>query len=215
MLCIFDLDGTLVDSLEDLREATEYALFQLKLPGYPLDKYRLFVGDGVKMLLLRALGPKHTHLYKEARSYFDEYYAVHCLDHTDLYPYINQCIHHLTLKGIKVAVYTNKPDYLAKKIVNSLFDCEFTFIQGQTNLYPVKPDPSFLNDYFTTHHVDKEHCIFIGDSDVDIFTSNNVHIKSIGVTWGNREQLELEQAGATVIVHNVKDLENKIMEMAI
>lgn len=199
MLCIFDLDGTLVDSLEDLAKATEYALSMCGYPGHSLDEYKYFVGDGVKKLIERALGVEHLADYDRARAFFDSYYTKHCLDHTQPYCHIVSQLQLLCDQGIDLAVYTNKPDYLAQKIVKSCFPLSFKFVQGQTDQFPVKPDPAFLNYYFAKHG--HSNAIFIGDSNVDIETGKRCGLKTIGVTWGNRLESELIEAGANAICH--------------
>ena len=204
MLCIFDLDGTLVDSLEDLAEATEYALAQCGYPGHPLDAYKYFVGNGVKKLIERALGASHINDYARARAYFDAYYTEHCLDHTKAYPDMYPQLEKLLAQGNTLAVFTNKPDALAKKVIQACYPLPFQFVQGQTDQYPVKPDPAFLEAYFTSHG--RESAVFIGDSNVDIETGKCAGLKTIGVTWGNRLESELREAGADAICHQPQEI---------
>lgn len=207
MLYFFDLDGTLVDSLQDLAEAMEFALKELNLPGHELDKYRYFVGNGVRKLVYRALGKEHEDLYPKARALFDEYYKHHCLDHTKPYEGMVDLIEKLRHDGHIIGVVTNKPDELAKKITHHLFGKNVDFVCGQLEKLPVKPHPTFVNKKMQEYHAKKKQCLFIGDSDVDILTGRNAGIKTIGVTWGNRDKEELIEAGASYIVSNAKQLE--------
>lgn len=205
MLFIFDLDGTLVDSIEDLSEATNKAMSSLQRPTYPLETYRHFVGNGVKKLIERALGDEHLDLYPSARAIFDHYYQDHCLDHTFIYDGLKDMIIRLKAMGCHFAVVTNKPHHLAKKIVSHLFgDDIFVSIIGQQEGYPLKPNPYFVLDIMKQWGKD---AVYIGDSDVDIYTGINANIQTIGVLWGNRSQKELEEAGATYIVNDSNELE--------
>lgn len=207
MLYIFDLDGTLVDSLEDLANACEYALNNLNLPGHTLNEYKYFVGNGVRKLVQRAIGKENDKMYSEARELFDTYYSAHCLDHTVAYPYLYELIEKLHQNGHIIAVNTNKPDDLAKKICKKIFGNYIDYVVGQKEKLPTKPNPSATINIMNHYHATKKQTIFIGDSDVDILTGKNAGIKTIGVTWGNRDQEELVQAGASFVVHNVKELE--------
>ena len=207
MLYIFDLDGTLVDSIEDLASACEYALKSLNLPSHTLNEYKYFVGNGVRKLVQRAIGKENDKLYNEARALFDEYYSKHCLDHTVAYPHLYELVEKLHHEGHIIAVNTNKPDDLAKKICKKIFGNYIDYVIGQKDKLPTKPNPSSTINIMTHYHATKKQTIFIGDSDVDILTGKNAGIKTIGVTWGNRDQEDLVQAGASFVVHNVKELE--------
>lgn len=206
MLFLFDLDGTLADSLVDLREATEYALKKMNHSGYPLERYQYFVGNGVKKLLQRAFDTNDEKIYQEARKNFDTYYKEHCLDHTVAYPGLYQLTLTLRQNGHYLGVITNKPDELAKKICYGLFPDTFHFVQGQIDSVPVKPNPHFVLEAMQRYGFNEDNTFFIGDSNVDILTGQNAHIKTIGVTWGNRTEEELIEAGATYIVHNEHEL---------
>ena len=207
MLYIFDLDGTLVDSLQDLENACEYMLKQLNLPGHSKEEYQYFVGNGVRKLVLRALGKENEKLYSKARELFDYYYESHCLDYTKAYDGIFELIEQLHKDGHIIAVNTNKPGYLAKKICKKIFKNYIDYVVGQEEKLPIKPNPSGVNKIMNYYHALKKQCIFIGDSDVDILTGKNAGIKTIGVTRGNRDKEELIAVGASFIVTNVKELE--------
>lgn len=180
--CLFDLDGTLVNSIEDLAISTNEVLKLHGLPTYDISQYRLFVGNGVKKLMERALGQEHIDLLDECLNDFQKIYRQHCLDHTLPYQGIKELIDDLKAKGIKMSVVTNKPHALAIKIVETLFPDTFVAIYGQQDLYPVKPDPQSTYLALMAMKLDKKDCLFIGDSQVDIDTGYNAEIDSVGVT---------------------------------
>ncbi len=200
--CLFDLDGTLVNSIEDLAISTNEVLKLHDLPTYDISQYRLFVGNGVKKLMERALGQEHIDLLDECLNDFQKIYRQHCLDHTLPYQGIKELIDDLKAKGIKMSVVTNKPHALAIKIVETLFPDTFVAIYGQQDLYPVKSDPQSTYLALMAMKLDKKDCLFIGDSQVDIDTGYNAEIDSVGVTWGFRGRQELTEAGANDIVDN-------------
>lgn len=200
--CLFDLDGTLVNSIEDLAISTNEVLKLHGLPTYDISQYRLFVGNGVKKLMERALGQEHIDLLDECLNDFQKIYRQHCLDHTLPYQGIKELIDDLKAKGIKMSVVTNKPHALAIKIVETLFPDTFVAIYGQQDLYPVKPDPQSTYLALMAMKLDKKDCLFIGDNQVDIDTGYNAEIDSVGVTWGFRGRQELTEAGANDIVDN-------------
>lgn len=196
--CIFDLDGTLVNSLEDLAAATNNTLIQHGFPTHPTEAYRHFVGDGILMLLRRA-APKDTdpETLQQLRQGFDQYYAVHCFDHTQPYPGCLQLLETLSQKGISCAVLSNKPDEFVGTIVKRLYPhLVFSSIFGKRPGYEKKPDPAALNEMIRQQGVSKESCLYIGDSDVDVYTAHNAGIRCCGVLWGFRGYEELTRAGA-------------------
>lgn len=197
---IFDLDGTLVDSLEDLAIATNQVLENHHLPIHDISMYNQFVGNGVKKLMERALGAKHQHLLEECLVEFSTLYENCCLEHTKPYPGIKELIDSLYNDGYRLSVVTNKPHHLAIQIVESLFPNQFVSIFGQQDLYPVKPNPQSTYLALMAMKLSKDDCVFIGDSDVDIETGENAQMDTIGVCWGFRGEQELKNAGATYIV---------------
>lgn len=211
MLYLFDLDGTLVDSLEDLKNATEYALKILGYPGHETKAYCYFVGNGVKKLIQRAFGSEDEKLYLQARELFDVYYDKHCLDHTEPYENLIELLKELKRQGHKVGVITNKPDRLAKKICHYWFKDSIDFCQGQVDGIDPKPNPYFVLAALKNFNVSKTEAFYIGDSNVDIKTGKNADIKTIGVTWGNRTYEELVEAGADYIVNDVQALRQVLL----
>lgn len=203
--CIFDLDGTIVDSLEDLCEATNYALSLNGLPAKPLENYNHYVGDGVRKLVERAL-EDHQELLEPCLKEFYDYYSKHCFDKTKTYPGIKTLIQELNNENYQLSVVTNKPHMIAKKIVTALFPQCFVSVYGNQPLYPTKPDPRSTLLALQDMGIEKEECVFIGDSNVDIRTGCNAHMKTIGCLWGFRDEKELQEAGASAIAHEAKEI---------
>ena len=203
---IFELDGTLVDSIEDLAQATNYLLKEDDLPLHDLKEYRLFVGNGVDKLLERALPCDRKQMVKEYRQRFDQYYKDHCLDHTKPYFHMKELIDTLNQKGYKMAVVTNKPKANATTIVNALFPGCFAYVFGNTSYQPKKPHPCLTQLAMQLLDARQDETLFIGDSHVDIETAKNAKLKSVGCTWGFRGRQELENAGATYLVDDPLDI---------
>lgn len=201
-LCVFDLDGTLVNSLQDLADSTNYALKKNGFSTHELPEYRYFVGDGVPMLIRRALGEKDSPEAENAiLADFNAYYDVHYADHTGPYEGNIELLNQLKQRGIKCAVLSNKPDNFVKIIVEKVYpDFDFAWVQGKMEGIPKKPDPSSLLFLLKKLNTEKEDTLYIGDSNVDVFTGKNAGIKTCGVTWGFRGREELETAGADFIV---------------
>lgn len=196
--CIFDLDGTLVNSLEDLADATNRALRLQGFPEHPVDAYRQFVGDGV-LLLLRRAAPKgctqeQLDLLKED---FDRWYGEHSFDKTRAYDGCAALLAELQQRGVRTAVLSNKPDEFVGEIVKRYFpEAPFFAVYGKRPQFEKKPDPAALNEMIRESGVPKEACLYIGDSDVDVFTARNAGVRCGGALWGFRGKQELEEAGA-------------------
>ena len=175
--CIFDLDGTLVNSLEDLAAATNDALRRQGFPTHPMEAYRHFVGDGILMLLRRA-APEGVspQTLEQLHQGFDAYYASHCFDHTQPYPGCRQMLEYLS------SIFGKRPGY------------------------EKKPDPAALNEMIRQQGVPKEGCLYIGDSDVDVYTAHNAGIRCCGALWGFRGYEELAWAGADFLAAAPMDI---------
>lgn len=204
--CLFDLDGTLVNSLTDLAMSTNRVLQAHHLPTHDISKYNQFVGNGVKKLMERALGDEHLDLLEQCLEEFHQDYNLHCLDHTLPYPKMLELIEKLKSEGIRLAVVTNKPQHLAVKIVEHLFPDTFVAVLGQQDAYPIKPHPESTHIALMTMRLSHHDCYFIGDSDVDMETGYLSDMETIGVAWGFRGQEELKVAGASFIAHTPMDI---------
>lgn len=207
-LCVFDLDGTLVNSLNDLADAANYALKKNGFSTYHVEKYRYFVGDGVPMLIKRILGDNDSpELESILLSDFNKYYNGHYANHTAPYEGIKELLSELSKRSILCAVLSNKPDNFVKIIVGEIFsDFRFAQIQGKMDEFPKKPNPAALKSIMKKLNVNTDETLYIGDSNVDIFTGKNAGVKTCGVLWGFRTKEELEEAGADYIATSPLDV---------
>lgn len=204
---IFDLDGTIADTIQDLANAVNFGLRELGCPaGHDIDSYKTFVGNGAEMLCYRALPDDRKSDAKKLHALFREYYSRHILDHTKLYPGIRETMEELSGKGVALAVATNKPQEAAREIIASLLpEIAFVKILGGCNERPKKPDQAVIHEI--TASLPSDNTIYmIGDSNVDIQTAKNAGIISIGCTWGFRGRQELEQEGADYIIESAGEI---------
>lgn len=206
-LCVFDLDGTIVNSIEDIAFAANRGLRIMGLPEQPYDKFYTFVGNGMRKLCERALPSDCKDRVDELVKIYDKYYAEHCCVLTKPYDGIIDVINKLKSVGIKVAVLSNKPHSQTMNVVNNIFGEDyFDLVLGQTDGFPVKPNPGSLLYVIDKFGADKSDTVNIGDSDVDIILGKNAGIDSIGVSWGFRGKDELISAGAEAVADNAKEL---------
>ena len=212
---IFDLDGTLINSLEDLADATNYALQKHGFATHPVEKYRYFVGNGADKLVERALGEHNTpENFAAVKADFSAYYDTHCFDKTRAYPGIPELLAWLAGQGIQTAVLSNKPHEFVVQIVERLFAGHtFSVVLGNRAQFPTKPDPAQANYAIAQMKAERESCLFVGDSGVDMLTAKNLHVPGIGVTWGFREEAELAESGADFLAHDAWELK-KIIQNA-
>ena len=202
-LCIFDLDGTLVNSLNTIAYYGNLALDKVGFPAIETEKYRYFVGDGKKTLLHRLLNyynSDNEEIFARVEKIYDEHYEADTMYLTDAYDGIRELIDELKNKGILLAVCSNKPDNVVKDIIKILFGDKFDIVMGQCEGVAVKPAPDSAINIVKELGVSVEDCLFIGDTNVDIRTAKNANIKSVGVLWGFRDEAELKEAKADVIV---------------
>ena len=200
---IFDLDGTLLKTIDDLANATNYALQTLGFPTHGLWIYPTLVGNGVTRLIERALPDdarteKNVH---DALAAFKEYYDEHCCDTTVPYPGIPELLEDLSAKGVNLAVTSNKYQEAVTKIISHYFpDANFRAILGNIDGFPRKPDPSIVFKALSICPTPKAQTLYVGDSGVDIETARRACVESCGVTWGYRSINELKDAYADHIV---------------
>ncbi len=206
---IFDLDGTLVNTIDDLGLACDYLL---KKAGRPLkwstDDYKKFVGNGAKLLVKRAFENtlSDEELERQYELFKPEYDAIK-LDHAFVYPGIKDVVSKLKAAGKKLIVCTNKPNVAANGMIETLFgNGVFDIVRGNVDGKPKKPDPTVPRELIAALGVSEAECVWIGDSDVDILSAQNLGCKSIGVSWGFRERKLLESCGADVIVDEPKNI---------
>lgn len=208
-LIIFDLDGTLLNTIGDLAVGCDHMLRLRDLPTHTYDEYCSFVGNGIMRLVERAL-PEHlrTKEYVEAaRRDFVDYYIDHIDQHTHPYRGIESVVEDLHKAGAKLAVASNKFQAGTEKLIRKFFpDVEWVEICGNREGVPLKPDTALVDMIIAKAGVERECCTMVGDSAVDILTARNAAIRSVGVSWGFRSRTELEQAGADHIADNVEEL---------
>ena len=212
-LIIFDLDGTLLNTIGDLAVGCDHMLSLRGLPTHTYEQYCSFVGNGILRLVERALPEElRTEEYvKAARKDFVEYY----IDHIDLktipYDGMTELVEELRQSGAKLAVASNKFQAGTEKLIRKFFpEVEWVEICGNREGVPLKPDTALVDLILDKAGVEHENCYMVGDSAVDILTAQNAGIHSIGVSWGFRSREELEQAGAEQIADTVEELKNML-----
>ena len=200
---IFDLDGTLLDTLEDLTDAVNVALEKNGYPPRTLEEMRYFVGNGASHML-RCAAPEGADL-KPVMDVFVEWYGAHCQEKTRPYEGIFEALEELK-KDYPLAVVSNKPDYAVKLICNAMFPDVYGV--GEQQGIPRKPAPDLLLS--TMNQIGVESCIYVGDSDVDVATARNAGVPCISVLWGFRTKEDLQQAGATVFCTHPVELKDTV-----
>jgi phosphoglycolate phosphatase len=186
LLIIFDLDGTLIDSAQDLAVSTNATRAHFGLS--PLDPQIInsYVGNGASVLIKRAMGPDASEaVVAEALAFFLRYYRAHALEHTHFYPGIRESIDELSQRGHYLSVLTNKPVRISRDILASLgVGPLFSWIYGGDSFAAKKPDPIGVSTLLSQTETESRHAVMVGDSAVDVQTARNAGIRSIGVTWG-------------------------------
>jgi phosphoglycolate phosphatase len=204
---IFDLDGTLADTLEDIGVSMNEPLRQLDQPTHPLDSYRAFVGEGVQRLAETALPPGRSDLVPEAVSRFRAHYAAHIVDHTRAFAEVPAMLDVLAGRGLPMAVLSNKIDAMTRRIVDLCFSrWGLRPVYGERPGVPKKPDPTSALEIARELGVLPERMAFVGDTSVDMFTAHNAGMYAVGALWGFRTRDEIEGAGADVVIAHPGEL---------
>ena len=214
-LAIFDLDGTLLNTVEDLGNATNYALTQCGFPTYPIEAYYQMVGRGIYNLFRAAVPSEQAtedNVQKMA-SYFLPYYDAHKCDFTRPYDGILQMLEAITGRGVRLAVASNKYQDGAEKLVSHFFgEYDFVKILGQREGQPIKPDPAIVDQILAeVPSVTKAETVYVGDSNVDMQTGSNAAVRTIGVSWGFRSREELAAYNPSSIVDTPAQLTEEIL----
>lgn len=208
-LVIFDLDGTLLNTIEDLGQAANYALERNGYATHSMASYPYFVGNGVRRLVTRVLpeDARDDENVDRVLGDFMKYYDEHCIDYTKPYNGMPELLQDLRDMGVMMAVASNKYQQAVSKIIPHYFpDINFIAIEGQKDGVNVKPDPSIVFSILAQARVPKADALYIGDSGVDMETARRACIDSVGVTWGFRSKKELVEYHADVIVNNPVDI---------
>lgn len=211
-LAVFDMDGTILDTLEDLKDSTNFALQKCGYPVRTHDEVRRFVGNGIRKLIERAVPDGLTVEEIDCvHEVFTEHYKVHCADKTKAYDGIKPLIEKLRANGVKTAVVSNKADYGVQELCKEYFDGLFDYAVGEKEGIRRKPAPDSVNEALRVLGVDKSEAVYIGDSDVDFETAKNAELPCISVLWGFRDEEFLREKGATLFVHDPAEIFDIVM----
>lgn len=208
-LVIFDLDGTLLNTIADLAHSTNHALRQNGFPTHEVNEYNFFVGNGINKLFERALpeGEKTEENILKVRAEFLKHYDQHNTDRSVPYPGIPELLAQLQGRGIKLAVASNKYQAATHKLIAHFFpDIQFSEVLGQREGVKTKPDPRIVNEIVERTGLSKEETLYVGDSDVDMQTAINSGVAACGVTWGFRPRAELEKYAPDHIAEKAEDI---------
>ena len=206
---IFDLDGTLVNSIFDLADSVNYVLRQNGYDEHTLDSYYYFVGNGTLKLIERALpqDKRTDNEIERIHSQFAEYYSQNYLNKTVPYDGIKELLIKLDKRKIKYSVASNKTDNFTCEIINKLFcDNHFDVVMGKKDGNPTKPNPKIIYDILEENNFTPNEILFVGDSGVDIETGHNAKLRAVGCLWGFRDEKELIEAGADFIISHPMEL---------
>lgn len=214
--CIFDLDGTLTDTLDSLTFSVNETMRRMGLSGITADQCRQFVGNGSRVLMEKALqasGEQGNARVEEAMEIYGHVFHENCLYRVKPYAGICELLEALRKRKIRLAVLSNKPDVQAVRVVEQIFgkDC-FDWIQGQKDGVPRKPNPAAAVFIAGKLGAEIDETVYIGDSEVDIETGRAAKMKTIGVSWGFRSTECLKRAGAEYIVHRPEEITGLILQ---
>ena len=215
-LVIFDLDGTLIDTMEDIANACNYALEKCGYPVRRLDEYNMLVGRGIDNLFRGALpeGHKTEEMVKQMRDWFVPYYNEHKCDFTKPYDGILETLESLSEAGLRFAVASNKYQEGTEELVKKFFGkYDFVKVLGQRDGKPIKPDPEIVYEIMGgAPDITIDEVLYCGDSDVDMQTGLGAKVKTVGVTWGFRTREELEAYSPWALIDRPQDIINIIYE---
>ncbi len=204
---LFDLDGTLADTLSDIAICMNHVLGQFNLPGHAVPVYRNFVGDGVRLLVERALPPGQKHRTDEVLKVYLPHLIEHGADNAELYPGIANLLDSLVARDLAIAVCSNKPHASTVDVVDKLMgDWSFALVQGHTEPFEKKPSPDMPLHICRQIDIDPADCLFVGDSNVDMQTAINAGMVGVGVGWGFRGADEVRTAGARHVIDQPMEL---------
>ena len=212
-LAIFDLNGTLLNTIEDLGYAANHALQAHGYPTHSIASYPFFVGNGVRRLIERVLpeDARTEATIDRLLVTFKEYYNDHNTDYTKPYEGIPELLSLLSSRGVAIAVASNKYQAATEKLISHFFPTlSFIAVEGQKEGVPVKPDPSIVFEILAKAKTPKADTIYIGDSGVDMETARRACVDSVGVTWGFRPEKELVENHADTIVNSPGDIEKLV-----
>ncbi len=210
--CIFDLDGTLCDSVESIAHCANRVMREMDMREASLEDYKVFVGDGVDMLIRRLLhfgGDIDAARFEETKRRYLEYFLTDCMYHIAAYPGVKETVEELKKRGFRLGVLSNKPHINTRNVIAGVFGEElFDWVQGQTEERPRKPDPAGALYLADKLGVRPEECLYVGDTGTDMKTGKGAGMYTIGVLWGFRGRKELEETGADRVIEYPSELLN-------
>lgn len=212
-IVIFDLDGTLLNTLDDLSDSANYALSKFGYPTRTIEEVRQFVGNGVAKLIERAIPDgKNNSNFEKCLSIFKENYAQNMYNKTAPYNGIIEMLSNLKSKGIKIAVVSNKFDLAVKELCKKYFEGFIDFAAGENEAQGIKkkPAPDTVISVLNEFNFASEDAVYVGDSDVDIMTAKNSKMPCISVTWGFRDEKFLLENGATILINAPSEIYNHL-----
>lgn len=208
---IFDLDGTLLDTSRDIHAVINTSLSRFNLPQISYEDTLKFVGNGAKKLVERAVGERKDML-QEVYSDYAERFANCDNEHTCLYPQEAETLKKFKEAGIRLAIVSNKPQRATERVyVKFLSNYKFSIVLGQTEYYPLKPNPASTNHIISQLDVACDECLFVGDGETDVETAKAANLKCVSVLWGFRSKEQLKKAGAENFIEKFSELENYVL----
>ena len=209
---IFDLDGTLLNTYEDLANAVNYGLNKCGFPTHKAEDFKRFTGNGTDMMITRALpvDKRDNETLSKVREHYFTYYNAHSGECTRPYDDINKLLDKLKGMGIRLGIVSNKIDFMTQAIAEKYFNDRFDFVTGQRDGAPVKPNPATVFEAMRVLGVNSSECLFVGDSGVDAETGKNAGVFTVGVLWGFRDKDELLQCGASAVISKPFELLNYV-----
>lgn len=209
-LCIFDLDGTVLDTVESIAHYGNYALEQHGVEIIPSAEYKFLAGNGIANLIKNMLNFRNAYseeLYEKVYRTYDDAYNANVSYKSKIFDGLKETLDAIKAQGIKLAIVSNKPDFAARTVVKEIYgENYFSFVTGQTPGGPLKPDPAVVLNVLKEFGVEKCECIYVGDTSTDMKTGKNADLYTVGVLWGFRGRQELLDNGADVLIEKPEEL---------